>query len=453
MLSNSSMAKKQKKRALIVGLGDTGYSCARYMHQQGYRGSVVDSRDIPPMLKLLQDEYQDIDIHTGGFNDTLFRDQDVLVVSPGVPVQQPVIARAIAAGVEVVGDMELFARAAEAPIVAITGTNGKSTVTALVGAMLQYSGLQALLGGNIGLPVLSLLDQPVPDFYVLELSSFQLETTANLNAAVATVLNISPDHLDRYDNLQQYAEAKARILQGDGVIVVNANDALISSMLPEGRSSIRFSGHAPVDKDEFGLIDDNGEIWLAQGSRRLINSKALLLRGRHNYINVLAALALGVAIGQPLEPMLKAATKFQGLPHRSQIVADLDGVTWVDDSKATNAGATIAALQGQSAPVILIAGGEAKDSDFTQLQDAVRQHTKAVVLIGRDADLLETTLADCSQIHRAADMHDAVTQAREIAISGDIVLLAPACASFDMFRNYIHRGEVFQQTVREMAQQ
>jgi UDP-N-acetylmuramoylalanine--D-glutamate ligase len=446
------MAKQaEDKRALVVGLGLSGLSSARWLARQGYAVTVVDSRAQPPGLGALHAELPGIAVHTGGFDAALFRDPGLLVLSPGVSVKEPAVAAAIARGAEPVGDVELFARVATAPVVAITGANGKSTVTSLVGEMCQEAGLDTAVGGNIGVPVLDLLRTPEPEVYVLELSSFQLETTTSLNARAATVLNLTPDHMDRYASLAEYAAAKARVFRGDGLMVLNADDPPVLDMGLPGRRTVRFGAAPPVSEIDYGLVAHGGEDWLARGARLLMPVSAVPLPGRHNVLNVLAAMALAEAVHVPLDAMKRAVAKFQGLHHRTELVAERDGVRWIDDSKGTNVGATVAALSGMDAPVVLIAGGDGKGADFRALREPVAKRARAVVLIGRDAPRIEQALGGVVPVVKAADMHAAVRAAAGLAQPGDVVLLSPACASFDMFRNYEHRGQVYAQAVREVT--
>jgi UDP-N-acetylmuramoylalanine--D-glutamate ligase len=438
------------KRALVVGLGLSGLSSARYLARHGYIVTVVDSRAQPPGLGALHAELPDVCAHTGGFDAALFRDPGLLVVSPGISLKEPVIAAASARGIEAVGDVELFARAARAPVVAITGANGKSTVTSLVGEMCREAGFDAAVGGNIGVPVLDLLRTPEPDVYVLELSSFQLEAASSLNARAATVLNITPDHMDRYATLAEYAAAKTRIFRGDGVMVLNVDDPAVMAMGLPGRSTVRFGAGPPASDIDYGLMSHGGETWLARGARQLLPASAVPLPGRHNLLNVLAAMALAESVHVPLDAMKRAVARFHGLHHRTELVLERDGVRWIDDSKGTNVGATVAALNGMDAPVILIAGGDGKGADFSELRAPVAKRARAVVLIGRDAALIEKALAGVVPVVNAVDMHAAVREAARLAQAGDVVLLSPACASFDMFRNYEHRGQVFVQAVKEI---
>ncbi len=439
------------KRALVVGLGLSGLSSARFLVRHGYVVTVVDSRAQPPGLGALHAELPDVNVHTGSLDAALFRDPGLLVVSPGISIKEPVIAAACARGIEPVGDIELFARVARAPVLAITGVNGKSTVTSLVGQMCQEAGFDTAVGGNIGVPVLDLLRTPEPEVYVLELSSFQLETASSLNARAAAVLNITPDHMDRYATLAEYAAAKARIFRGDGVMILNADDPVVMAMDLPGRATVRFGEKAPASDIDYGLVTHGGETWLARGARQLMPASAVPLPGRHNLLNVLAAMALAECVHVPPDAMKRAVARFHGLQHRTELVLERHGVRWIDDSKGTNVGATIAALNGMGAPVILVAGGDGKGVDFSALRTPVANCARAVVLIGRDADLIEKALAGVVPVVKAADMHVAVREAARLAQPGDVVLLSPACASFDMFRNYEHRGQVFAQAVKEVV--
>jgi UDP-N-acetylmuramoylalanine--D-glutamate ligase len=444
------MTQTKQARALVVGLGLTGLSCARHLVRHGYQVSVVDSRTQPPMLDALRSELPDVSVHTGPWDARSFSDPGLLVVSPGVSLAEPALAAAIAHGAQPLGDVELFARQAKAPVIAITGANGKSTVTSMVGAICREAGLDTAVGGNIGVPVLDLLREPEPDVYVLELSSFQLETTTSLNARAAAVLNITPDHMDRYRNVSEYAAAKARIFHGDGVMVLNADDAQVMHMAVAGRRAVYFGLGRPAGEADYGIVPRGGEDWLARGARALMPCAEVPLPGRHNLANALAAMALAEAAGVPFDAMRHAIGHFKGLRHRTELVAERAGIRWINDSKGTNVGATIAALNGMDSPVVLIAGGDGKGADFSELRAPVERHARAVVLIGRDAPLIEAALGDRVPVRRAADMHQAVQAATQLAQAGDIVLLSPACASFDMFRNYEHRGDVFAAAVNEV---
>lgn len=440
------------RRNLVVGLGKTGLSCVRFLRSQGLTVAVTDSRSNPPGLDQLGQELPDVAVFAGGFQEDVFAVADRLVVSPGVPLAEPRIQAAMARGADVVGDIELFAEAAQAPIVAITGSNGKSTVTTLVGLMARLAGIKVAVGGNLGEPALDLLD-PDCELYVLELSSFQLETTASLRPRVATVLNLSPDHLDRYADYAAYVAAKARILRGAEVVVVNRDDPAAAAIPHSAATELGFTLGSPARPDDFGLLVQTDGPWLARGERPLLPSSAVGIAGRHNLANALAALALGSACGLPEAAMLEALRGIKGLPHRSVLVGSRDGVRWFDDSKGTNPGATVAALDGLTEPgsnarVVLIAGGDGKGADFAPLRPAVVRAARAVVLIGRDAPLIAQVLDGTVPLLHAADMDEAVRLAAEATHPGDCVLLSPACASFDMFDNYEHRGRVFAEAVQ-----
>lgn len=435
----------------VVGLGGTGLSVARHLARRGIPFRVLDSRAQPPGLAALRRELPEVEAALGPFAPDALRGVERVVLSPGVAPDEPMVAAAAAAGAEVVGDIELFAREAAAPVVAVTGSNGKSTVTALVAQMVEKAGLRVAMGGNIGTPALDLLAHAVPDLYVLELSSFQLETTSSLDARAAVVLNVSPDHLDRHPDLAAYAGLKRRIFRGHGTVVVNADDPVVAAMAEPGREVVRFTLGSPTGTD-YGLRNVDGEAWLSRGAQPLLPASVLRMAGRHNLANALAALALGEAAGLPLPAMLEAVRTFAGLPHRCQRVAEHDGVAWYNDSKGTNAGATEAALRGvPGSKVVLIAGGQGKGADFAPLRAPVRERARAVVLIGEDADRIEAALAGAVPTVRAVDMEAAVAAAAELAHPGDSVLLSPACASFDMFPDYQARGEAFVRAVEGLA--
>lgn len=440
-------------KTLIVGLGKTGLSCARHLSARGVRVAVTDSRERPPGLDVLQSELPEVAVFVGGFDPEVFAAATELVVSPGVPIAEPLIQQAIARGVPAVGDIELFAREITAPLCAITGSNGKSTVTTLVGLMARLAGQRIEVGGNLGEPVLDLL-APDVEGYVIELSSFQLETVPSLRADVAVVLNVSADHLDRYASFDDYARTKARIYQGARIAVVNRDDPIVAAMPRDPESEIGFTLGVPEGTD-FGVRTLNGQAWIYQGDEPILPTVEIRIPGRHNLANALAALALAQASRIPMTSACEALRVFPGLPHRSEFVAERAGARWYDDSKGTNPGATIAALEGLipedgSGRVVLIAGGEGKGADFTPLRAAVERAARAVVLIGRDAPLIASALDGTVPLIRAADMDEAVALAAEQIEPGDCVLLSPACASFDMFDNYEHRGRVFAETVRRL---
>jgi UDP-N-acetylmuramoylalanine--D-glutamate ligase len=444
------------KKSLIVGLGKTGLSCARYLSARGVPVAITDSRNDPPGLNELRQELPDIALFLGGFDPAAFAVAEQLVVSPGVPMSEPLIQQAVARGVPVIGDIELFARAAKAPVVAITGSNGKSTVTTLLGAMLRDAGVKAAVGGNLGDPALSLLHDAV-ELYVLELSSFQLETTFSLQPKVAVVLNISPDHLDRYQDLQAYVDTKATVYRGAEGTVFNRDDPLVMAMRGGGAGEILFTLESPA-AGEFGVRTHQGERWLCHGTERLIRASALKIPGTHNLANALAALAIGTLLRLPREAMLRTLAGFAGLPHRTQFIKESAGVRWYNDSKGTNVGACAAALEGlaggDATRTVLIAGGVGKGADFAPLAPAVARYARAVILLGRDAPLIAKALGDALgdkvPLIQASDMDDAVLLAAGCAEPGDRVLLSPACASFDMFKDYQQRGEMFVDAVARL---
>ena len=428
---------------------------------------MADTRAEPPALEPLRARVPQAEVITGAFADALLSDVDLVAASPGIALSEPIVRSARARGIEVIGDVELFARflASSPPshVIAITGTNGKSTVTALAGAMCRAAGLDCEVAGNISPAVLTaaadrLETGRLPDAWALELSSFQLETTTSLCADAATVLNVTADHLDRYTDLAAYAAAKARIFAHGNVQVLNRDDRASIGMRRPDRRVVTFGLDPAPDYAEFGLLKVFGEYWLAKGGTPLIAARDMQLAGLHNAANALAALALCQAIGLKLTPLLGALREFRGLPHRVERVAELGGIAFYDDSKGTNVGSTVAALaglarqmNGSGGKVVLIAGGEGKQQDFGPLADAVAHAARTVVLIGRDAPLIASAIAESgAAVQRAETMSEAVIRAYASARPGDVVLLSPACASFDMFANYKQRGQVFRAAVKEL---
>ncbi len=454
------------KHVLVLGLGESGLAAARWCARQGARVRVADTRAAPPCLDELRRRVTNADFLPGGFDEALLEGIDLLVLSPGLPGDLPVMMQARAAGLPVVGEIELFARGLRrtgqsAPVLAITGTNGKTTTTALTGHLLRATGKRIGVAGNISPAALAaLMDaedaQALPDVWVLELSSFQLETTTTLNPAAATVLNVSDDHLDRYAGIDDYAAAKARVFSGGGVQVLNREDARVRAMALAGRRVVSFGLDAPAGSEDFGIRQSRGEPWLAQGEKLLLPLAELPLAGLHNAANAMAALALCTSIGLTADALLPALRSFSGLPHRVEKIAEIDGVTWYDDSKGTNVGATVAALNGlggmSDRKCVVILGGDGKAQDFSPLRDAVARHARAAILIGRDGPAIVAAIATAGvRTEAAADMDDAVRRAAALAQPGDAALLSPACASFDMFRNYEHRAEVFAAAVRRLG--
>ncbi|HXA37239.1 MAG TPA: UDP-N-acetylmuramoyl-L-alanine--D-glutamate ligase [Steroidobacteraceae bacterium] len=440
--------------SVVIGLGKTGASCLRYLSSRGIPVVATDSRRAPPGLAELGDVASEFDLRLGGFDLSLLDDASQVVISPGVSLEEPIARAAIDRGIEVLGDVELFARNVHAPVIGITGTNGKSTVTSLVAHMAAAAGRNVLAGGNLGDAVLDLLEQPTPDLYVLELSSFQLETTSSLRLQAAVVLNVTADHMDRYPSLEAYALAKSRIFAKAATVVLNADDPLVASMRGAAEARIvTFSvdNAAASGAADFSLLRTGKQLRLARHGVALLDVARLKISGLHNAANALAALALGEAAGLPMPKMIEALESFTGLPHRSEWVAEVAGVSYVDDSKGTNVGATIAAVAGMPGPLVMIAGGVGKGQDFTPLAQAFRGKVRHAVLIGKDAPALAKALAGVCTTERAPSMPQAVAAAMRAAQAGDTVLLSPACASFDMFRDYAHRGDVFAATVRNFG--
>lgn len=447
------------KQRVVVGLGVTGLSCARYLAARGLPFAVVDSRANPPGLDAFRAAFPDVPLYLGDFDEALLAAAGELIVSPGVALEEPAIAAAIARGVPVCGDIDLFVRELSTqpkrpPLVAITGSNGKSTVTTLVGEMARAAGLSVGVGGNLGTAALDLLAAD-RQLYVLELSSFQLERAQALGAAVATVLNVSPDHMDRYADLPAYHRAKHRIFRGCAQVVVNRADALSQPLLAQGVRQWSFGLDAP-DFKGFGVREHNGERFLAFERELLMPARELRIAGEHNLANALAALALGHSVGLPMAAMLNVLRDFTGLAHRCQLVAEHGGVSFYDDSKGTNVGATVAAIEGlckgRKGRVVLIAGGLGKGAEFDALAPALRQYGRAAVLIGESGPAIGRVLDGVVPRAFAADMAEAVRLCVDLAEPGDSVLLSPACASFDMFDNYAHRGEVFAGAVRAFVE-
>ncbi|MDG9857897.1 UDP-N-acetylmuramoyl-L-alanine--D-glutamate ligase [Pseudomonas nitroreducens] len=438
---------------IVVGLGKSGMSLVRFLARQGVPFAVADTRANPPELATLREQYPQVEVRCGDLDaDFLCRAQE-LYVSPGLSLRVPALVEAAARGVRLSGDVDLFARHAKAPIVAITGSNAKSTVTTLVGDMAKAAGKRVAVGGNLGTPALDLLADDV-ELYVVELSSFQLETCERLNAEVATCLNVSEDHMDRYDGMADYHLAKHRIFRGAKQVVVNRADALSRPLIADNVPCWTFGTNKP-DFKAFGLIEEDGEKWLAFQFDKLMPARELKIRGAHNQSNALAALALGHAVGLPFEPMLQTLREFAGLAHRCQWVRERNGVNYYDDSKATNVGAALAAIEGLGADIdgklVLIAGGDGKGADFNDLRGPVAQHCRAVVLLGRDAELVSVAIGNAVPKVRVNTLGEAVEHAADLALPGDAVLLSPACASLDMFKNYEERGRLFAKAVEDLA--
>ena len=438
------MADYQGKKVVIIGLGMTGLSCVDFFMARGVTPRVMDTRVAPAGLDKLPEA---VDRYVGGLNEDWLLTADLIVASPGIALAHPSLSAAADAGVEIVGDIELFCREAQAPIIAITGSNGKSTVTSLVGEMAKAAGLNVGVGGNIGLPVLMLLD-PERELYVLELSSFQLETTSSLRAAAATILNVTEDHMDRYPlGLQQYRAAKLRVYENARACIVNADDALTMPVRGVDDRCISFG----VDVGDYHLNRQQGETWLRVKGEKVLNVKEMKISGQHNYSNALAALALADAAGLPRASSLKALTTFTGLAHRFQLVLEHNGVRWINDSKATNVGSTEAALNGLhlDGTLYLLLGGDGKSADFTPLSRYLTGDNVRLYCFGRDGAQLAALRPDVAV--QTETMEQAMRQIAPQVVAGDMVVLSPACASLDQFKNFEQRGDIFTRLAKELG--
>ena len=438
------MADYQGKKVVIIGLGMTGLSCVDFFMARGVTPRVMDTRVAPAGLDKLP---EGVERYVGGLNEDWLLTADLIVASPGIALAHPSLSAAADAGVEIVGDIELFCREAQAPIIAITGSNGKSTVTSLVGEMAKAAGLNVGVGGNIGLPALMLLD-PERELYVLELSSFQLETTSSLRAAAATILNVTEDHMDRYPlGLQQYRAAKLRVYENARACIVNADDALTMPVRGADDRCISFG----VDVGDYHLNRQQGETWLRVKGEKVLNVKEMKISGQHNYSNALAALALADAAGLPRASSLKALTTFTGLAHRFQQVLEHNGVRWINDSKATNVGSTEAALNGLQldGTLYLLLGGDGKSADFTPLSRYLTGDNVRLYCFGRDGAQLAALRPDVAV--QTETMEQAMRQIAPQVLPGDMVLLSPACASLDQFKNFEQRGDVFARLAKELG--
>jgi UDP-N-acetylmuramoylalanine--D-glutamate ligase len=446
----------QGRRVVVLGLGMTGLSLVRHLARHGADVRVADTRTDPPNRDVLALELPHVRVETGAFSDATFDEVDMIAISPGVDARDPAIRAAVDAGTPLVGDIELFARAlpADQKVLAITGTNGKTTVASLTGTLARAAGLSTVVAGNIGLPVLDALARhdsgdPWPDVFVLELSSYQLETTASLETVAAAVLNLSANHMDRYAALADYASAKARIFERATVQILNRDDPIVRVMRLPGRTVQTFGASVPLSEEEWGLVERPDDTWLARGGELVMQASRLALVGRHNALNALAALALASSVAKVGRPVLDALAQFRGLPHRMAPIAEAGGVLYVDDSKGTTVAATQVALEGIGRPVVLIAGGDGKGQSFSPLKASVDRTCRAVFLIGRDAPQIARALAGSRvPVESVGTLDTAVARAVDIAEAGDVVLLSPACASLDQFRDYVERGTRFGELVK-----
>lgn len=438
---------------VVAGLGISGVSAVNFLHENGYRVAVTDSREVPPGHEQIPAAVQ---TSFGQLDQDLLLQAEEIVISPGLNPQLPAIQAAIAKGIPVISEIQILRRATDKPIVAITGSNAKSTVTTLIGLMAQDAGVKVAVGGNLGRPALDLTHDD-PDVYILELSSFQLEATSSLNAEVAVVLNMSEDHLDRHGDMAGYHAAKHRIFQGVKKVVYNRDDSLTRPLVPDVTPMQSFGLNAP-DLKQYGILrEDNGTIWLARGRERLLKSSDMYIQGTHNVANALACLALGEAIGLPMDKMLETLKTFKGLEHRCEFVKEVNGVRYYNDSKGTNIGATLAALDGlgaaieaQGGQVAIILGGQGKGQDFTALRESLQKYAKVAVLMGEDRSIIENAIAGTTTLLHAASLQQAVELCQQHTHAQDVVLLSPACASFDMFTGYPERGHRFVEYVNAL---
>ena len=453
MMSPSFSTRKAStvpyKKIAVIGFGMTGQSVIRYLGDSTIELIAMDTRNLATAKKELNRLFPKVRLVTGGLDQHTLETSDMVVVSPGVPINALDLRNKIGPQTELIGDIELFARIADAPIIAITGSNGKSTVATLVDILIKACGKTALLGGNIGVPALDLFQLPTPDAYVLELSSYQLETTTSLKPAVAVVLNLCEDHLDRYASYEAYVDAKMRIYRNARHEVINRDEPSAPQITLS--DSLSFGLSEPKNDQEYGIIKTQDTHWLAKGEQKLLDVNQLKLKGQQNWLNVLAGFALVEQLGLSLsEPMLKAACEFEGLIDRCEQVAEHEGVIWINDSKGTNVGATLAAIEGFSSPKIMIMGGQSKEADLSPLAEAM-DSVREAILIGEDADKLAAVLDNAVTTRHAASLEQAVQMAQEIARPGELVLFSPACASFDMFDHYAARGEAFRQLVKQLV--
>ncbi len=435
-------------KALIVGLGATGLSAARFLHKRGVAFAVTDERESPPAYDALMTLDCNAEVYLGGFDEARFLEADDIILSPGVPLKTPAVSRAASRGKPVIGDIELFARCvAPGKVVAITGSNGKSTVTTLLAEMAAAAGLRAAVGGNLGPPALDLLGDAAASVYILELSSFQLETTFSLQPLVSVVLNVSEDHLDRYETTAEYLRAKLGVHRNSKTVVVNREEAF---EVDAARAEVVSFGLDAPAPGHFGVVVDGGRRAIACGARAWLDCDEVPLVGESGLLNVQAAFALGRALRLPRAVMVESARRFSGLAHRMQRLGRLDGVEWFDDSKATNVAAAISALHAVPGKAVVICGGDGKGAGFGALGEAVARHARAAVLLGRDAGRIAQAIAGRVPTVAVEDMRGAVREARKAAKPGDCVLLSPACASFDLYRDYAERGDVFAEAFREL---
>lgn len=448
MFADGPTTGTRERYDLVLGLGRSGYACARYLSQCGRVVRVNDSRVMPPHARRLRRDAPEIELHLGGFDITLLQGAERLVVSPGIPMDNALIASAQAAGLPVVSDIDLFFEQRRAPVAGITGSNGKSTVTCWLDAVLSAAGRTSMAGGNLGVPALELLETPQPECFVLELSSFQLERSGALPLEVGSLLNLSADHLDHHGSMATYADAKARIFRRARTAVVLRE---LVHLVPDDHPDVVTIGADEPDAGHYGLREHEGETWLARGPERLLPAQAMQLTLRHDQLNALAVLAMAEAMGIGWPEARRGLIGFAGLPHRVQRVREHAGVAWINDSKGTNVGATVSAIRSVGAPLVLIAGGDAKGADLSPLAMALNGRARAVIVLGKDAEKVTAAVSPVCDVHAVDDVEAAVRRAAALARPGDTVLLSPACSSLDMFASFEARGEAFMAAVEALA--
>lgn len=451
------MMKSNRSCYLVAGLGKTGQSIARYLQRKNVSFVAYDTRTMPKELDSFRHEFKNVTIYLNEFPDTLFDELLAIICSPGVPLDTLLLQEAKKRNIPIYGDIECLAKEVQTDIVAITGTNGKSTVTTLVGDMAAAAGINVAVAGNIGSPVLDILAENIPyQLWVLELSSFQLDLTHSLSPTAATILNITNDHLDRHHTMESYIAAKQRIYHSADTMVYNRadmNTKPLASMITKSTRLVSFGLDKP-EEGHWGILTEDKRIFLAYGSEKIISTEELKIKGLHNWENALSACALAEAVGIEIRYMVDVLRQFCGLPHRAQWVRTINGVDWINDSKGTNIGATSSAILGigdvMQGKLVLIAGGQGKGADFAELREPIAKHVRLLVLIGEDADRMEQALGTIVTTFRAASLEAAVQYAKQQAQPGDVVMLSPACASFDMFRDFNDRGEKFVSAVESL---
>ena len=439
-----------KKKVLVIGLGETGQSALHFLANKECDIQAIDTRPIIDNFDAIKEKFKDVKFTIGKkFNDTIIHDVELIIISPGMSLKESYIQKALNQGIPVIGDIEMFAhvKSVSSKVIGITGSNGKTTVTSLVGDLLKAAGISTIVGGNIGIPILNTLNQKVPEVYVLELSSYQLESTYSLALETAAILNISEDHMDRYGSMEEYAKAKYRIFNHAKNIILNREDDYLKSQINE--SSLTFGTH--LDEKNYGIKKNGNQYFIAKGRAEIISLEDIKLKGEHNILNVMAALALCEPFNISKDVIKKVLSQFNAPPHRVEYVSSISGIDFYNDSKGTNVGATIAAIQSMSKPILLIAGGDGKSQNFQPLIGPSRDKVKNISLIGKDAKIIQEVFnggAIPTSIEK--NLESAIIKSFELAKAGDVVLLSPACASTDMFKNYVHRGEVFKDCVSKL---